>query len=78
MQVIESRYIGKSEATEKLYKLEEAATKAVRAAAEELKQVLQNELGEEVDIYEVAIPETLATICQSFSSSLVVAIREKS
>jgi len=70
------QYIGRGKDTEKLYKLEEKAVEAVKKAAEELLLIKHKYGMKSYKLYENAIPETLAQLCDAFSSKLEVHIKD--
>lgn len=70
METIKSRYIGQSEDTARLYRLEEKVSEAITAAAKEMEKLLKkNQLPHEY--WGHALPQELASVCEHFGYSLV-------
>jgi len=61
-------FIGQSDETEKLYKLEKNRSIAINAAAEELKKVLNK-----VDYWHEAMPAALFAVLESYTTDISVA-----
>ena len=76
MEKVEAVFIAKGPDTRKLYQLEEKATAAVKAAATEYVEVWQKLAGSPCHLYDDAIPQTLAMLCDAFGKGFSLYLEE--